>query len=216
LRDRLKPALILTLLMFGASAAWAHRVRVWAIASGDKVVCHGSVGRGAKAQNCDVRVYLPDGRTVAEGKTDEQGRFAFRPTVRADLKIVLDAGEGHRAEYVLPAKDLPKGLSAGPAPDSTDQPADLGTTAPAGPDSEPARTSPAVIDEARLKALVAEAVDEKLEERMTPVLDRLAEMSDRRPGATEIIGGIGYFLGIMGIVLYYRSRAGTGKPRDSQ
>jgi nickel transport protein len=170
--------------------AWAHRVNVWAAFAGDEVVCRATVGRGP-AKDCLVRAYLSDGRLLTEGRTDDAGRFSFKPGAKADLRIVLEAGEGHRDEFML-AADRTAGEAA---------PAQAGDTAASTPSD-----AVATPDEARLRQVVGEVVDRKLRERLDPLIDRLASASNREAGLTEILGGIGYILGIMGVAMYFRAR----------
>lgn len=190
--------------LLAAGTGWAHKVRIFAFASGDEVICRGSVGRGGKSKNCRVRVYLPDGKLLAEGRTDDNGRYRFKPGVRAALRIVLDAGEGHGAEFMLE----PKGLSK-PSPAPTQAQAGF-SSVPPPPTPRKSTVGGSGLDEAAVRRIVDQALDEKLE----PIYDELAALADRGPGITEIIGGIGYILGLMGTVAYFRSRANLRKPQD--
>ena len=62
---------------------------------------------------------------------------------------------------------------------------------------------PAATDHERLRKEIGAALDERLK----PVMKELAKLrEDKGPGVTEIIGGIGYILGIMGIIAYMKSR----------
>ena len=203
--------------VFAVSPAWAHRVNVWAFAQGRKVVCQGYFAGGAKPKNCPIRVLLPDGATLVEGKTDDEGQFTFEATVRADLKIILDCGEGHRAEYPLPADRLPEDLPPPGAEPARVQPSkgdSAGREVHRGPASAPhatppVTTLPAAFDEDKLQGLVRGVIQDEL----LPLRRDLMDLQDRgdRPGPTEIIGGIGYILGLMGVVAYFRSKAPRNK-----
>ncbi len=61
-----------------------------------------------------------------------------------------------------------------------------------------------VVSSKEIERVVAKVLDRKLQ----PIKNILLKMQQEasRPGMTEIIGGIGYILGIMGIVLYFKSR----------
>ncbi len=50
-----------------------------------------------------------------------------------------------------------------------------------------------------------------LDEKLRPIKDMLVELNEKasRPGATEIVGGLGWIAGIMGIIAYIKSRRGT-------
>ena len=186
-----------------ASTSWAHKAHLWATVSGGEVICRGSVGRGARAKHCRITAYLPDGKVLVRGKTDDEGRFSFVPGVCTDMRVVLDAGEGHRAEFRLAADQLRRvAPSARPS-----------CPTPPPPPAPPAPSSPS-LDETALRRIVADVVDRTFQERVEPVLDQMAALADRKPGPTEIIGGIGYILGIMGVVMYFRGKAMTRKTQD--
>jgi nickel transport protein len=59
-----------------------------------------------------------------------------------------------------------------------------------------------------IKAVIEKVLDEKLE----PIQKRLAESQKRGPGITEILGGIGYIVGLMGIAIYFSHRK-KGEPK---
>jgi hypothetical protein len=59
-----------------------------------------------------VVVYAGD-RVVAEGRTDDQGRFVFDYPGAGPLRVVMSAGAGHRAEILLPADALTEALPPG-------------------------------------------------------------------------------------------------------
>jgi len=205
--------LFLTAVVLGAAASpvFAHRVKVFAYAEGRSVMGRGYFSGGGKPRNCPITVLLPDGTTLLTCKTDDEGRFTFEATVRANLTIILDAGAGHRAEYTLTADQLPEDLPAPAGAAERPQP----STRDAGGDTESqpeptsraalaAATRPAAgltIDEDRLRAIVRAEVQKALR----PIREDLK--TERDPGPTEIIGGIGYIVGLVGLAAYLRSRA---------
>lgn len=76
------------------------------------------------------------------------------------------------------------------------------TTIARGPDEVSPR------DDDRLPALVEAAIDRKL----TPVLRQLRQMNERlnKPSLKDIVGGIGYIVGLVGIAAYIASRRRRG------
>lgn len=52
------------------------------------------------------------------------------------------------------------------------------------------------------------AVERAVDERLQPMMKMLTEIKEKieRPGFTEVIGGIGYIVGIIGIIAYLKSR----------
>lgn len=53
---------------------------------------------------------------------------------------------------------------------------------------------------------VQKIVDDAFEAHMAPIKRQLAALSSKGPGLAEIIGGIGWLIGLIGIALYFKSR----------
>lgn len=193
-------ALLAVLLLAGT--AWAHRVHIFAVVDGRRVLCQGYfASRKHPTKNCRIDVLLPDGAALTRGRTNDKGEFTFEATRRADLKIVLNAGSGHRAEWTVRASELPADLPAGAGSAVAEPVRDSGVPSTA-------RASGAAVDEARVKAIVRSVVQPQILELRAEI--KAAEQ--KGPGLTEIIGGIGYIVGIAGVVMYARAaRAGSGE-----
>ena len=99
--------------------ALAHRVNVFAYVEGDTVHVECSYSRSDRVRFGDIEVKNPaTGKVYLTGKTDDKGNFAFTvpPQARldkADLDIVLHAGEGHQNDWTVKAAEY---LAAAPAP----------------------------------------------------------------------------------------------------
>ena len=130
----------------------------------------------------------------SSGKTNDAGEFSFRIPEITDLKIVLESSMGHGAEYIFKRSEI-SGAQANNPDVTPDTPVALETGAlPSGGD--------------QLKKEIGEVIDERLK----PIIRELAMLrEDKGPGVTEIIGGIGYIFGIMGIIAYMKSRKREGK-----
>jgi len=196
--------------MFFPTPALAHKVYVYAWVEGDRVQVEGYFNRSQKAQGSLVEVFGPDGRKLLEGKTDEKGLFSFKIPQKTDLKIVLTASMGHKSDYTLKADELAGGGSTSrPTLAPASKPEAQRAAEPAGQPAQAVRPSvpaPAVsqIDGDRLRAMIDEALDRKLE----PLIRAMAQANEPHgPGLTEILGGLGYILGLLGIVMYMKSRA---------
>ncbi|HEX3497716.1 MAG TPA: hypothetical protein VHT04_00180 [Stellaceae bacterium] len=103
-------ALVLPMLI-GAPAS-AHILKVFAEVQGDMIVGEGYFSNGAVPAQHAVDIFGPDKQKVGEVMTDDKGKFSFKPTKRQNYTFVIDAGEGHRAEWVIEADELPATLSA--------------------------------------------------------------------------------------------------------
>jgi nickel transport protein len=182
-------------------------VNLFAHIERDKVVVEGYFSGKAKAVDCVVEVMDPDGNKLREGRTDANGMYSFRltdlPRFSGDLRIALQAGSGHRAEYTVSQADLPASLqrTGGDA-----RPVMKRSATQEGPVvSQPPLPS---TDAALMKKAVEEALDDKIAPLVKMLGEQqrlLLEQKTREPSLTEIVGGIGWILGIVGIAAYFMS-----------
>ena len=152
------------------------------------------------------------------------------------LRIRINAGEGHQNEWLLEAAELASAPAADPATATVPAaapaaPRHAETTASAAAknaDSHTAGPLPAgtglaaarpeisgsgPVSAAEIQAIVDAALEAQqakfsalLDSRLSPVKRQLAEMRTDEPGMREIVGGMGWFVGLAGLALYFRSR----------
>jgi nickel transport protein len=101
--------LILALLaaaLFPGSAS-AHRLEAEAIIRPHKVIQVESwFETGETPRSAKVAVYRADGGTLSEGRLDGKGIFVFWYSAIQPLRVVVDAGVGHRVEIPISAEQL--------------------------------------------------------------------------------------------------------------
>lgn len=88
------------------AAADAHRVNLFAWIEGDTVYVESKFSSGRRVNAGKITVYDSGGNELLSGMTNENGEFSFKVPKKSDLKIVLNAGEGHRAEWSIPASEI--------------------------------------------------------------------------------------------------------------
>ena len=185
-------ALIFSLCFTFVPLALAHKVYLFAWVEGDTVYTDSYFPGKKKVKNGPIKVFDPAGKQLLEGKTDENGQFSFKIPQRTDLRIVLEATMGHKTEYLLKAEEI-SGIAV--KPDTEKEVDKLQDSPPLG--------SVQTTDMEQIRIVVEKAIDE----RLRPIERMLAKLQEERgPGLTEIIGGIGYIFGLMGIALYFNSR----------
>ncbi len=168
---------VVAMVVFFAQAAMAHKVVVFPYVEGDRVCVEAYFSDGSPAKGAEVRVYSSDGRLLLQGKTSEQGFFSFRPPERGDLKVVLIASMGHRAEAMVKAAELP-------AVQVEERPYEQ------------------VVDAAQLRAI--------LREELRPVLEELHRQRARGFSLGEVVGGIGWIVGLAGLWMMLKGRRRHG------
>ena len=194
----------LMLVIFAASASYtlAHRVVLFAYVQGDKVFTESYFSDGKRCQNSRIEVYDSFGNKLLEGKTDKNGEFPFKPPKRAELRIVLTAGMGHRDEYIIPVGELLTEDNVGKFDSRKDEKM-VSQGEKEGEKGTPAsQLSPFEMEQFRA------VVEEALEEKLKPIMRLLAKRQTEGVSFFQVMGGIGFIFGIMGIILYLRSRKG--------
>lgn len=231
IKPNLPHLLLLVFLLLPSPALQAHLLKVFASAEGDRI--QGSVyfAGGARASGAQIHVQTADGRVLARLTLDDQGAFSYQARVRADHVLVADSGDGHVARWTVRAAELPDGLP-GPAsdqarpqplvPELTDRhPPPLVpelSQAHGDHDSDPdhehdhdhAALPPPLMSEladARIPldgSLVA-LVEEAVARQVRPLREQLLA-HEERVRLRDILGGIGYILGLAGLVLWWHAR----------
>jgi nickel transport protein len=195
-------ALALPALLALSDPALAHRVNVFAYAEGQALHVEASFQRGVPARHSAVEVRnAQTGTLYAQAETDAEGQATLTIPVqarkdRADLDILLRAGEGHQNRWTVKAAEyLP---TPSPAPRATRAPsakAPAPQTAVAA--DKPAPACPPAPD-------LTPQIEAAVAARLAPLRQRLQEA--QQPGLAEIVAGIGYLVGIAGLVAYALAR----------
>ena len=94
------------LLSLNALEVRAHNVTVFAWVEGDTVTVESKFSGGRRPKNAPIEVYDNAGILLLKGATDDQGKFSFTIPKKTPMKIVLLAGMGHRAEWIISEEDL--------------------------------------------------------------------------------------------------------------
>lgn len=105
----------LALLGLGLAAgvmlpAQAHILKVFAEVVGDTIHGESYFSSGTFPNGARVDVFGARKQKIGETVTDEHGKFVFTPVKRESHTFVIDAGEGHRAEWTIEADELPDSL----------------------------------------------------------------------------------------------------------
>jgi len=185
-------------LILPFSGASAHRAMIFAWVEGDMVHTESKFSGGKPVKGGNILVYdAQSGDKILEGATDDKGDFSFKPPRMASLRIELIAGMGHKGEWTVSREELGVKEGAGTSPDDS-------RTAGASRSPEALQTeqiSPFDMQE------IEDAVDRALDRKLAPVLKLLAQSKQQQgPNLRDVIGGIGYIFGLVGLGAYLHFR----------
>lgn len=184
--------------------SFAHGVVVFAWIEGDTVHVESKFSGGRKAKGAKIVVQDMQGNKLLSGTTDEQGKFDFSLPGKEGLKIVLEAGMGHKGEWIISAAEIGAANSGSPSEPHRHLPAADADSISGKAASPPVDTQPAAAatDPAAIEAAVEKALDRKL----APLVQMLVDQGHRGPTFKDILGGIGFIIGLIGMAAYVHSR----------
>ncbi|MDH5301698.1 MAG: hypothetical protein OEW58_10085 [Gammaproteobacteria bacterium] len=188
-RINYKSLAFFTLLFSLISSAHAHKVNMFAFVEGNSVSIEAYFVDGKRAKNCEVTATDSTGKVLNQGQTNDQGQYQFSVSQPTDIRIAVNAGMGHMATYDIAASDFGDN-SAGVAASDSDENGNA--------------LASADINSAELNAAIERAVAKS----MAPVMRNISEMRAEKSLA-DIIGGIGFIFGLLGIYFYLKARKDT-------
>ena len=164
---------------------FAHKVITFYYIEHGKVNTENYFSDGKKCKSCEIIVYDNiTGEKLLQGKTNTDGEFSFVPPKMTGLKIVLNAGMGHRAEAIVPKTELEGIFNKGTGEKKVK--IEIG------------------ISEDELRKIIREEVSKELQP-IYRFLKKIA-MDLTKPTLSKVLAGIGYILGITGLIIYFRNR----------
>ncbi|MBK8175067.1 MAG: hypothetical protein IPK66_07315 [Rhodospirillales bacterium] len=188
---------MLAMAVLAASPAYAHKLKVFATAVGPRIDGSAYFVGGGPARGAKIVVATPGGETLALLQTDDDGKFAITATRRVDHVIIVDCGDGHVARFVIAAEDLPASL-----PESSQAGAQAAVNPNVSRPSVEEAMQPA--GKAGPEAL-PDAVAAAVAAQIRPLREQLNAFEDEVQ-LRDILGGLGYILGLAGLAAWLRAR----------
>ncbi len=179
------------ILFFSATRVHAHRVTIFAWVEGDRVHTESRFSGGKAVVNGKIIVYDDrSNKRLLEGVTDAHGNFSFKVPRKTRMRIELLAGAGHRNKWIL------KEDAFGMSPPTT--PSQEVTPGPGKPMEKP---------DPNLVAAFESTLERLLDKKLSPVMKQLARMAAPKTTLKDVLGGIGYIFGMIGVGMYFHYRS---------
>ncbi|GAB6888368.1 hypothetical protein JCM13304A_18670 [Desulfothermus okinawensis JCM 13304] len=186
-----------TIFIFTAKIAIAHRIDVFCYVENNNVKCLSKFSTGDPVVSGRYKVYVKD-KLIIQGKGDKKGNFVFHIPENLikkpeDIKVVCEASMGHKNFWIVKKDEYSSNIEED---DNTFDETDTG-------------------DEVISSKYETSSCDYKKMEKMfkiilskelVPIKRDIAELKEPKIDFRDILGGIGYIFGIMGIILYFKSR----------
>ena len=185
------------MLAIVAPESWAHKANVFAYVENDKIVAEGYFSGKAKAVDCAIQFFDVNGSKIHEGKTDSNGIYSVKiadlPKISGDVKVIISSSDGHKADFTIKSRDLNQSAAEAPSEIARDS----------APNQNVIAQSP-MQDHIFLKKTIEDIVDAR-------VRKLLAEQKDKGPTVVEIIGGVGWIFGMVGMWAYFKPKKQTAE-----
>ena len=228
---------VLSFLVGSSSAAFAHGMYVFAWPEGAQICAEGYYSSKRKVQGGQTRAVNQAGGIVAQGVSDGEGRWCFTPPAPGELTIIYADDQGHRAEFVVtvsagtgagspdpavvsapvvhPASGAafvtaPGAVAAVGATSQAVASAPPGTVMPAGSAGAPGAVGIASVAFAAQEEQLRGLIRAEMQAQLVPLHKALAERD--APRLRDIVGGLGWIVGLVGIGAYYLQRRERRKP----
>lgn len=180
---------------------------MFASAEGNVITGYVYYTTGGKPKNATVLVQDTEGNSLGEVMTNEEGQFTFTAEAKRDYVFVLELSDGHRTTFTLTADELPDSLPMIGAEQTTSP-----TTARKAVAAEKNSTftkQDDLVQEAvnaqvpleEIEKIVANAVSKQIR----PLREQL-EKYEEKIRLHDILGGIGYIIGLMGLWFFLGGR----------
>ncbi|MEZ0343752.1 MAG: emp24/gp25L/p24 family protein [Caldimicrobium sp.] len=165
---------------------------------GNRVEGEAFFADGSPCLSCEIRVLDLNGKEILKRKTDEKGKFSFSiPSGVSEIKILLSAGEGHLVEKRLTLKT------------NYQKKGDLLNSQTL---KGPFLTKPISRDEKEVYKNLEEKIS-KLEDEVKALREEVLNMRKeiQKIYYRDIIGAIGYILGIFAIIYFIKKKTNPKK-----
>jgi len=171
--------------------AFAHNVVGGVYATGFEIEGEAGFSNGSMA-NAGTIVKITDqsGIPLGEVVTDDEGLFTFTAKKRITHVFNINMGAGHQLTMQLPAEELPESLSVQPLNKlaTNNQP-------------EVANNETPVIENQTTSLMLEKAIAKQIK----PLRKEIQSLKEKS-GLRDILGGIGYIFGLLGLVAFLRER----------
>jgi nickel transport protein len=164
----------------------AHGLNLFVAVEGDLIRGKASFGSGHAADGVVIKITDEDGQQVAEINTDHDGSFSYKVVSREDYLITADSRDGHVIKRWVQAEMLSDHLHE-PGIEAHDH--DHASDQHMIGDDEMAAF--------RLEQVVARQI--------TPLREEIAAYQ-AQVRLRDILGGLGYIIGLAGLALWFKGR----------
>jgi len=192
---------VVTVLSLSISChAIAHNVMGGVYAEGFEIEGEAGFSNGAMANpGTVVKVTDDAGNSLGEVLTDEEGAFVFTAKKHITHHFEINMGAGHVLKMQLPAEELPDNAND-----------DLTSTSVNNAVTNDVKQAADQKTSKNAQAVNTLLLEKAIAKQLKPLRREIQELKEKS-GLRDIIGGIGYIFGLLGLVAFLRERKQKAK-----
>lgn len=199
------------------ATAFAHSLYLFAAADGEKINGRVYLRGGTGVPDVIVKAYAEAKEAVGQVTTDSEGRFSFSAPYRCDYLLRAVMEDGHQAEAVIHASELPATLPPFPGqqtPTAVARPTESQTEGQTPWSTVSPADHPAKVSQSTSAAQSTGTNDESVRQEVASLRSQVIQLREdlkqlqTATGLRDILGGMGYILGLTGITFYFLAKRG--------
>jgi len=185
MRPRTLSAIALLFLSLLNTPVHAHLLKIFATAQGDRI--QGSVyfAGGTPAPLAQIELSTTDGHPLAQLQAGKDGEFSYQVGASTGVLLTAETGEGHFAKWTIEPSEL-----TGPTTDHNKHP-------------------DKVEQHSANQAVPNNDIELAIARQITPLRKQLVSLEEHIR-FQDILGGLGYILGLAGFAAWHYSRKKEG------
>ncbi|MEA3548261.1 MAG: hypothetical protein U9R66_11435 [Thermodesulfobacteriota bacterium] len=183
----------------------AHNLKLFGSVEGRTISGYAYYSGGGRPAGVTVSLLGPDGEHLGEAVTSDKGEFELEAPFKADLLLTLNTGDGHTASWQLTAGEFP------------DDPARLKPVVASSrigneeesSDQRKYHSLPETgFSPVELQKMVAAAVSDAIKPLQQQIILYRSQLDgyENKIRFHDILGGIGYILGMAGLFMMIKGR----------
>ena len=183
------PFLILAILLCNNPLAYAHKIKLFATVENMTIQGYAYFAGGQTAKQATVAIHAADGKQLALLQTDKEGRFQYSVLQIADYSLSVNTQDGHTDHYRIKATEFSNYVEKMPSQTLANP-----TTTRLSP-SEEFMLTPAQLTQ----------IEKIISTQIRPLREQLEQYQDIIQ-FRDILGGIGYIVGLAGMWMFWHMR----------
>jgi nickel transport protein len=198
----------LSMLLMAAMPVLAHKLNVFAAADGARIVGSAYFAGGAKATGARIIITNAAGAVLAELDPAADGSFSYQASAPVAHRIIAESIDGHRAEWRITADELAGAFRSGAQ--DTSEPAAGGEGVRSKAETDSTADQPPPTTPVALAPGLDAAIERAVARQIRPLREELLATRDALR-LRDILGGVGYIFGLVGLALWWHGRRPPGR-----